>query len=60
MWCVRPDGTPPTRRITVPMLDIYWALSPEVRFDAHPDRKHIAIEAMELREADIDMIQQIR
>ncbi len=42
------------------MLDIYWALSPEVRFDAHPDRKHIAIEAMELREADIDMIQQIR
>jgi hypothetical protein len=30
-----------------------------VRFDVHPDGKRIAIEVLELREADIGMIEQI-
>jgi hypothetical protein len=31
-----------------------------MRFDIHPDGKRIAIEALELREADIGMIEETR
>ena len=54
---VRRDGTPPTRVLSVRMLDIYWALFPQLRFDVHPDGKRIAVEALELREAGIGMIE---
>ncbi len=57
LWRVRPDGTPPTRALTVRVPDTYWAPFPVVRFDAHPDGKRIAIEVLEVREADIGMIE---
>ncbi|HEV8523387.1 MAG TPA: hypothetical protein VGQ71_02720 [Terriglobales bacterium] len=34
--------------------------APYLRFDVHPDGKRIALEGLELREADIGMIEETR
>lgn len=60
LWRVRRDGTLPVRILSVRMLYPYYAWLPTQRFDIHPDGKRIAIEALELREADIGMIEETR
>ncbi len=61
LWRLRLDGTPP-RRIpgSVQMVFGYSMLLPSARFDVHPDHRHIAIEATELNQANIGMIENMR
>jgi hypothetical protein len=61
LWRLRLDGTP-AQRIPGPvqMVFVYTLLLPSARFDVHPDRRHIAIEAPELNQANIGMIENIR
>ena len=61
LWRLRLDGTPPQRIPgSVQMVFGYWQLMPTVRFDVHPDHRHIAIEAPELNQANIGMIENLR
>lgn len=60
LWRVRRDGKSSVRVRSVRLLDSYWAVAPYVRFDVHPDRRRIVIEVLELREADIGMIEETR
>jgi hypothetical protein len=47
---------PPKRR----MRKASSTSAPYLRFDVHPDGKRIALEGLELREADIGMIEETR
>jgi hypothetical protein len=60
LWRVRRDGTPPVRILSFRMMDPPYTWNPTARFDIHPDGKRIALEALELREADIGMIEETR
>jgi Tol biopolymer transport system component len=61
LWRLRLDGTPPQRIPgSVQMVFGYSMLLPSARFDVHPDHRHIAIEATELNQANIGMIENVR
>jgi serine/threonine protein kinase/Tol biopolymer transport system component len=60
LWRVRLDGGRALRTGTTRLLAPYWAPFPVLRFDAHPDGKRIVMEAFELQEADISLIENIR
>jgi dipeptidyl aminopeptidase/acylaminoacyl peptidase len=66
LWRARLEGSPPVRTRTA--LRLRFSL-PELgaaagtgyaRFDVHPDRKRIVVEAYRFQEADISMIENIR
>ncbi len=68
LWRVRPvtsgpgpGGASPVRvPMAIRLTYRFWNLLPELRFDVHPDGKRIVLEVMELGEADIGMIENIR
>lgn len=62
LWRVRPDGSAPVRTsVTVKINNLYWQASgPTIRFDVHPDGRRLVVEALELHDADIGMIESSR
>jgi Tol biopolymer transport system component/DNA-binding winged helix-turn-helix (wHTH) protein len=60
LWRVRWDGSPPLNTGSVRVLYSFWHPSPRVQFDLHPDGRRIVIEAFDLHQADISMIDNIR
>jgi hypothetical protein len=60
LWRVRCDGSPPVHMGLVRVLYSFWHPSPRVQFDVHPDGRRIVIEAFDLHQADISMIENIR
>ena len=66
LWRVRLDGSPPVRtgtalqlRLSLPEIGVE-AGAGYARFNVHPDRKRIIIEAFRFQESDISMIENIR
>ncbi len=61
LWRLRLDGTSPERIPgSVQMVFGYATPIPYVSVDVHPDRRRIAIEAAELNQANIGMIENIQ
>jgi Tol biopolymer transport system component/DNA-binding winged helix-turn-helix (wHTH) protein len=60
LWWVRCNGSPAVNAGSVRVLYSFWHPSPRVQFDLHPDGRRIAIEAFDLHQADISMIENIR
>src|SRR5262249_29974274 len=60
LWRVRLDGSTPMNIGSVPIIYSYWHPNPRAQFDVHPDGQRIVIEAFELHQADISMIDNIR
>ena len=59
LWRVRLDGSAPVRAAGLRGIYTYWTLAPALRFDVHPDRRRAVVEALELHDADIGMIENI-
>jgi dipeptidyl aminopeptidase/acylaminoacyl peptidase len=60
LWRIHLDGSAPVNLGPVRIIYSYWHPNPRAQFDVHPDGRHIAIEAFELHQADISMIDNIR
>ncbi len=61
LWRVRLGGASPAL-VHLPIRPHYhfWYVASDLRFDVHPDGKRIVLEVLELGEADIGMIENIR
>ncbi len=66
LWRVFLDGTPAVRtrailRLNFALVDVGSPLAGSpLRFDVHPDRRHIVMEAFRFQESDISMIENMR
>ncbi len=62
LWRVGLEGSRPERPSASLQLrrDFYNPLLPLLRFDVHPDGRRIVVEALELSEADLGMIENVR
>lgn len=60
LWRVGLDGSVKVKIGSIPLIYSYYYNIPVSRFDAHPDGKRIVAEAIELHQADLSMIENIR
>jgi len=61
LWRVPLSGANPVRvPLPIRVNWRFWNILPDLRFDVRPDRRRIVLEVMELGEADIGMIENIR
>ena len=60
LWRVRLDGSQEARYASIPLIYSYWHNVPVTRFDVHPDGRRIVTEGIELHQADLSMIEDIR
>jgi Tol biopolymer transport system component len=60
LWRVRPDGSAPTRSITLPTFYSYYVQTNWLlMFDVHPGGRRIVAPLLESHEADIGMIENV-
>ena len=59
LWRVRADGSRTRLAASLRLLYTYWIPWPCGRFDAHPDGRRVAVEALEVHDADIGMMENI-
>ena len=60
LWRVRLDGSRETSGVSIRLIYSYWHNLPVTRFDVHPDGRHVVTEGIELHQADLSMIEDIR
>jgi hypothetical protein len=60
LWRVRLDGSPKVNAGSIRVIYSYWYNILLTRFDVHPDGRRIVAEALELNQADLSMIENIR
>jgi Tol biopolymer transport system component len=60
LWRVRLDGSPNVKTGSIRLIYSYWHNVLTTRFDVHPDGSRIVSEALELHQADISLIDNIR
>jgi hypothetical protein len=57
---VRLDGSQEDTGASIRLIYSYWHNFPITRFDVHPDGRRIVTEGIELHQADLSMIEDIR
>ena len=61
LWRVGLEGSRPERpSASLVLRRDFYGSSPLLRFDVHPDHRRIVVEALELNEADLGMIENVR
>jgi hypothetical protein len=60
LWRVRLDGSPMLNMGSIRLIYSYWHSVLLTRFDLHPNGRRLVAEALELHQADVSMIENIR